>query len=266
MRQHRIGTWMLSLLVAVGWLGMAGGAWGQALSDVQARDGMVPGDAPSPTPRFGTATEIVHVIAAADFAAAHGSDQWTISYIPDPTTGYIQRSSPDFIGWWAGLRLPAGAVVTRLEIAGCDNSPHFLAADLFRSNVPPGTGFAMLMGVSTGSEETPGCGRFSGTPFSPPLVIDNEEATYWIEVITWTTDVSFESVRVYYTLQVSPAPAVASFGDVPPGHPFFPFVEALVAAGITAGCAPGLYCVNNPITRGEMAVFMSKALGLHFAP
>jgi S-layer homology domain len=76
----------------------------------------------------------------------------------------------------------------------------------------------------------------------------------------------FGPPRPFYRLQVSPAPAVASFGDVQTNHPFFPFVEALVAAGITAGCAPGLYCVNNPITRGEMAVFLSKALGLHFAP
>jgi S-layer homology domain len=74
------------------------------------------------------------------------------------------------------------------------------------------------------------------------------------------------AVRVYYTLQVSPAPAVATFTDVPTSHPFFQFVEVLVGAGIAAGCAPALYCVNSPITRGEMAVFLSKALGLHFAP
>jgi hypothetical protein len=65
---------------------------------------------------------------------------------------------------------------------------------------------------------------------------------------------------------VSPAPAAATFSDVPNSHPFFQFVEALVAAGITAGCGGGQYCVNNPITRGEMAVFLGKALGLHFAP
>jgi hypothetical protein len=56
------------------------------------------------------------------------------------------------------------------------------------------------------------------------------------------------AVRVYYTLQVRPAPAVATFTDVPTSHPFFQFVEALVGAGITAGCAPALYCINSPIT------------------
>jgi hypothetical protein len=54
MRPHRIGTWALSLLVAVGMLGMPGGAWGQALLDLLSR-GQVQAVAPSPTPRtFGT--------------------------------------------------------------------------------------------------------------------------------------------------------------------------------------------------------------------
>ncbi|HEY7370105.1 MAG TPA: S-layer homology domain-containing protein, partial [Thermoanaerobaculia bacterium] len=63
---------------------------------------------------------------------------------------------------------------------------------------------------------------------------------------------------------VSPAPAFATFLDVPTTHPYFRFVEALVDSGITAGCGGGNYCVNSPITRGEMAVFLAAALGLHF--
>jgi hypothetical protein len=78
--------------------------------------------------------------------------------------------------------------------------------------------------------------------------------------------VRFAAIRVYYTLQASPAPATASFTDVPTSHPFFQFIEALVASGITAGCGGGLYCPDAPLTRGQMAVFLSKALGLHFAP
>ena len=69
-----------------------------------------------------------------------------------------------------------------------------------------------------------------------------------------------------YRLQVSPPPAMATFNDVPTGHPFFQFVEALAASGITAGCgaAPPLYCPDAPLTRGQMAVFLAKALGLHW--
>jgi hypothetical protein len=104
------------------------------------------------------------------------------------------------------------------------------------------------------------------TPKSPPLVIDNVNASYWIYVGTSSVFTYFDSARVYYQLQVSPAPATATFGDVPAGHPFFQFIEALVASGITVGCGGGNYCPDAPLTRGQMAVFLSKALGLHFAP
>jgi hypothetical protein len=69
---------------------------------------------------------------------------------------------------------------------------------------------------------------------------------------------------VAYRLQVSPAPATATFGDVPKSHPFFRYVEALTAAGITGGCGGGNFCPDAPLTRGQMAVFMAKALGLQW--
>jgi hypothetical protein len=59
-------------------------------------------------------------------------------------------------------------------------------------------------------------------------------------------DTRFAAVRFFYRLQVSPAPAVAIFADVPTSHPFFQFVEALVASGITAGCAGGNFCPDAP--------------------
>ena len=71
---------------------------------------------------------------------------------------------------------------------------------------------------------------------------------------------------VGYVLQVSPAPGTASFNDVPTSHPFFQFIEALSQAGVTGGCQanPPLYCPDAPLTRGQMAVFLAKALGLQW--
>jgi hypothetical protein len=59
---------------------------------------------------------------------------------------------------------------------------------------------------------------------------------------------SLTGLRVFSRLQVSPAPAVASFGDVPRSHPFFPCIEALKASGITGGCnaSPPLFCPDAP--------------------
>jgi hypothetical protein len=71
-------------------------------------------------------------------------------------------------------------------------------------------------------------------------------------------------VRAAWNRQVSPAPAAATFNDVPPSDPRFPFVEALAASGITAGCGGGAFCPNAALTRGQMAVFLAKALGLNW--
>ena len=86
---------------------------------------------------------------------------------------------------------------------------------------------------STGIAATPGCGFVSVTPSAQfnPLVIDNATTTYRILVSAPDAATAFAAVRVYYTLQVSPAPSVATFSDVPTSHPFFQFVEALVASG-----------------------------------
>ena len=90
--------------------------------------------------------------------------------------------------------------------------------------------------------------------------------SYFLGMTTGTNDSTnmVRGIRLYYKLQVSPAPAQATFNDVPTGHPFFQFVEALVASGITAGCGNDNYCPDNPVTRGQMAVFIAKALGLHW--
>ena len=62
-------------------------------------------------------------------------------------------------------------------------------------------------------------------------------------------------------------PAVATFNDVPTSHPFFQYVEALAASGITGGCGNGNYCPNNTVTRQQMAVFLLKALeGFDYDP
>ena len=51
------------------------------------------------------------------------------------------------------------------------------------------------------------------------------------------------------------------FADVPSGHWARTWIEALHAAGVTAGCATGplRYCPESPVTRGQMAVFLLRA-------
>jgi len=53
---------------------------------------------------------------------------------------------------------------------------------------------------------------------------------------------------------------VYDFDDVPPGSFFYDSVAALARAGVTVGCAKGLFCPDDPLTRSQMAVFLEKAI------
>jgi hypothetical protein len=166
-----------------------------------------------------------------------------------------------------GVHLPAGSLVTSIELEACDNNAAAgLTASLVRigqlesANVP-------LASVSTGDGPMPTCALFPAN-LGIPHTIDNRNNTYvaLVSINGMGNTTRFQALRVFYHLQVSPPPITPAFNDVPSNHPFFPFVEALVAAGITAGCGGGNYCPDNPVTRGQMAKFLSTALGLHFAP
>lgn len=57
-----------------------------------------------------------------------------------------------------------------------------------------------------------------------------------------------------------PAATGTMFADVPASHPFASWIEQLAAEGITSGCGPGTFCPTLPVTRGQLAVFLVKAL------
>lgn len=165
----------------------------------------------------------------------------------------------------APVIIPTGGLVTFLELDACDTNAAGLAfADLYRCPIG-GVGCLGMAFVSSGQAPTPGCSQFVSTNISNP-VIDNDNFHYQIQVglnaIGPTTTLS--AVRLGWKRQVSPAPGTATFGDVPVSHPFHRFVEALAASGITGGCAGGNYCPDTAVTRGQMAVFLSTALGLHW--
>jgi hypothetical protein len=61
---------------------------------------------------------------------------------------------------------------------------------------------------------------------------------------------------------VPPACVTPTFSDVPCSSPFARWIEELARRGITAGCGSGLYCPSTPVTRGQMAVFLTTTFGL----
>lgn len=102
------------------------------------------------------------------------------------------------------------------------------------------------------------------------LTANNRDCGYTVRVkfadsgVACSLDLRVRKLQFSWTRQVSAAPAAATFGDVPTSHPFFQHVEALVKSGTTAGCGGGDFCPDAPITRGQMAAFLAKALGLQW--
>ena len=56
-----------------------------------------------------------------------------------------------------------------------------------------------------------------------------------------------------------------SFAD-DDGSTFEPEIQTLAAAGITTGCAPGRFCPDAAVTRGQLATFLGRALLLTGTP
>jgi hypothetical protein len=55
-------------------------------------------------------------------------------------------------------------------------------------------------------------------------------------------------------------PAAPFFDDVPAGHPFFANIQKMKQRAITSGCSTTSYCPDDPVTRGQMAVFVVRGL------
>jgi hypothetical protein len=213
--------------------------------------------APNPE-TYGTASEVV--IAVPDWEFNPYASTTTFGW---DAGRYVNSANGDLE---AGLHVPAGAAITRLEVQACNTNattPGILTL-AERSN---SSGMGFVIDQVFISPNTP-CTLVSVT-LSPAYKVNNSINSYYL---TWdngtVTDgtIKIQTARVFYKLQISPDPAGATFADVPVGHPFHRFVEALYASGITGGCGGGNYCPDAPVTRGQMAVFLAGALGLHWAP
>lgn len=97
--------------------------------------------------------------------------------------------------------------------------------------------------------------------------IDNRAYSYKITLEDQDDnfDTAFRSVHAAWFRQVAPEPASPSFSDVSSSSDLlYQSVEALAAADIAFGCAAGRFCPFDPVTRGQFAVILGRALGLHY--
>jgi len=219
-----------------------------------------PTPAASVRPKFGTDIVEVANVHSYDFQANTSTDQ-----INDDGNGYRYFGAEAVPYMAAPVRLPAGAHIEFITTSQCSANDGDLVFGLYDNGQggSGGGGGTLIAGPLTSAS---GCNN---------VILD---ANYTYEstlghplyVVAFfaggQTDgsVKFNDFSVYYSRHVSPAPAQATFADVPTSDFGFQYVEALAASGITGGCGGGAYCPDSPVTRRQMAIFLAKALGLHW--
>ena len=189
--------------------------------------------------------------------------------------GYGQ--TPAGTEFWGPVPVPSGAEIFKVcAYARFGPGGGTAAAELTATKLATGgTGGVVAIPGSfvVVTAAAPGFGVQCSNPFSFTYVetmdVDGDQAAEHITLnahgVMGEDPTGFGGVRVFWRRKVSPAPGSPTFGDLPASDGAFQFVEALVASGVTAGCGGGNYCPDAPLTRRQMAVFLSKALGLHWA-
>jgi hypothetical protein len=213
-------------------------------------------------PDFGIADDTVVNVPSYAFQPGSSSDQVTEN---GAFFRYFTATSSDhFLAPVFGI--PSGVLIDGLALNNCSVADGDLVYQLYIGDWDGNQGGGVQL-IATGSS-TAGCGADSATTSS---IYDVNLGKPLFAVVAWENthfdgSVRFNDMAISFHRMVSPAPGSATFNDVPTSHPFFQYIEALSASGITGGCqaSPPLYCPDDLLTRGQMAVFLAKALGLHW--
>jgi len=180
------------------------------------------------------------------------------------TTGSLGRIGPNnqLLDFYAPLDLPAGVIIDYVGFNTITDTAFSLGVALYTRTKDGG-----LTTLTTFSSTVHGWDtEFNATPMGYLWYgLTGQALILHVQQANNPTPQAFGWVEVWYRRVVSPPPPSATFNDVPMSHPLFQYIEALYASGITGGCGNNNYCPDSPLTRGQMAVFLSKALGLHWS-
>ncbi len=244
-----------------------------------------PGKVPIPTSPGITEAEQLAQARSRDFGLTHynimqipasafhpeysaGKFSWVLDGYVGPDSGL----SPTY-GWlWAPLLLPTGAKLIYLDLYANDtnasaNIRAYVQKIYGESLSPMAPSYAPIASVS--SSGSAGYGYFPSSAVSHTVNnnsrYDANGGKYFIEIAFESdTGLSTSGVDVWWQRQVAPAPATPTFSDVPTTHIFYQYVEALKASGITTGKTLTTFAPDEAVTRGQIAAFLSRALGLGY--
>src|SRR5262249_6163965 len=162
--------------------------------------------------QWGTSQPVTRTVNAWDFSPASSDLTWSIS-------SNLHRYGTNSGYFYAGLDVPDGALILSIELEACDSSSGSQVIGELRRSTPTLAGYDTLVTVATGVAAMPLCGRYF-IELPSPETVDNETYTYSLVANTGSIpQTTFGAIRMRYQLQVSPAPAVATFNDVPVSDP-----------------------------------------------
>ena len=218
---------------------------------------------------YGTASTNYFYVSAEEFQPF---DPQNTSWVDAYTGGgrYVTGTSPGIVS--ANVRLPSGALVTAMAVVYEDSdADDDLEVQFVRTWWGIGTRGSEIIGPVFFSSGTPGITReyldidpdHTISYFTAPLSV---QAYRLVAFLDTSSFVQLRGVIMYWNRQISPAPPTQTFPDVAPGYWAFQEIEALAASGITTGFPDGTYRPTEPVTRAQMATFLARALGLHWAP
>ena len=198
---------------------------------------------------------------------------------------YVESTLPDYVCKQAAVDnpsalfqdIPAGSWQEPIASAiyeagvtnGCSSSPMLFCPNCGLKRAHSAVFLARALQLSPYDNPTP---TFDDVPPSDPNygVI---EALVRARVIAGCSETSFcpeallsrsaaaALIARAYDLRPELYEAVApSFSDVAAGHWAFTFIEALKHNCVTSGCANGLYCPNEDITRIEFVTFIARMM------
>ena len=199
-----------------------------------------------------------------------GTASWAVTFIP--ASEFVQRGSGTFLysgggyiyatggttAWWAPVHIPNGVDIYAVRLYFYDGS---------------GSNWQWFLTRYTGSNTTQDLGNASssGSPgftsgtFDPVHIVDNRFG-YVVNAFqgAFGNTMRLRGARISWLRFIS-AGGAQIFDDVD-GGPFYSAINNMARAGITQGCPspPGLnnYCPNQAVTRGQMAAFIARSLGL----
>jgi len=202
---------------------------------------------------FGIQDQTITMISAGSFSE--------VSSFFTPSLGRYAFFYPYDNHFYASLDIPAGAVIDAIGLNSSTDTDSILGVALWERDRYAGV--TLLAGFSAPAHAA------WDTDFAGPLNIQitdhvDKELILDVEQAPAPDNEFWAWVEIHWHRTISPPPSTATFADVPTSHPFFQYIEAIHAAGITAGCGGGNFCPDQSITRKQEAAFLAKALGLHW--